>query len=469
MLKSEQVVHNIAVLIENGTLQSHTKLPSLRAYAQQTGFSVVTIFSAYQRLEALGLVYAKEKSGFFVAAQASMAKQTDVQAVEVTSKVQVNSRVFQYLKALTQYTHASLGSAFPDPDVLGNSRLMNTIARNAKYRKSYYSGDAMPPGNATLRQFIAHKYTLQGIPTQADDIVITSGALDALNLSLQVLTTPGDYILLQSTVFYGAWQLAEKFGLKVITFPSDHEINLDAFEAALKKYPIKVCWLMLNSHNPIGFTVSQTVKAKIAQLLATYQVYLVEDDVYQELYFGLEKPLPVQYYDQDQWVLHCSSFSKVLGAGARIGWVRAGQFSDKIQHQQLMSSLSVNPMLQYALAEFTATLHYEKHLRQIRSQLAKRKQSFYQNIKAILPESCHIFYYSSGYFLWIELPKHIDSTALYETLLMHDIVITPSILFQKHTAKQSHFRVNCSYEWNDRYSQIFEFISKIIKEWNSVS
>lgn len=468
MLKSEKVVHDIAALIENGTLQSHSKLPSLRTYAEQTGFSVVTIFSAYQTLESLGLVYAKEKSGFFVAEKNIKIKEIEEQTSQVATKVEVNSHVFRYLKALSQTANPSLGSAFPDPDLLSNSRLMSTIARHAKHRKSYYSGDSMPPGHLELRQLIAHKYNRQGIVTEPDDIVITSGALDALNLSLHILTKPGDYILLQSTVFYGAWQLAEKFGLQVITIAEDQQYGFDiqAFETALKKHPIKVCWLMLNSHNPVGFTVSQPIKAKIAELLLRYQVHLIEDDVYQDMYFGLEKPLPVKYYDQDHQVLHCSSFSKVLGAGTRVGWVHAGPFSDKIQHQQLMTSLSVNPMIQYALAEYTATSHYEKHLMHIRTQLSQRKRVFYQNIKSILPDSCHIFYYSSGYFLWIELPTHIDSTALYEILLTHQIVISPSMLFQKHTVKQSHFRVNCSYVWNDEHEQMFKCIAQVIRAWS---
>ncbi|MGQ7370414.1 aminotransferase class I/II-fold pyridoxal phosphate-dependent enzyme, partial [Streptococcus suis] len=128
------------------------------------------------------------------------------------------------------------------------------------------------------------------------DIVITSGGLDALNLSLQAMTQPGDYILLQKTIFYGAWQAAEHLGLKVISIPEheEHGIDLEAFKDAIERYPIKVCLLMLNSHNPIGFTVSDDIKYQLAKLLHERDIYLIEDDVYEELYFDHKKPLSMK-------------------------------------------------------------------------------------------------------------------------------------------------------------------------------
>src|SRR5690606_11417496 len=140
------------------------------------------------------------------------------------------------------------------------------------------------------------------------------------------------------------------------------------------QYPIKVCWLMLNAQNPIGYTVSTEIKQEIAQLLTQYQVYLIEDDVYQELNFGKEKPVSVKYFDQQQRVLHCGSFSKTLGMGARVGWVFAGPYSNAIQHLQLMSTLTVSPLLQHTLVDFVSHHHYEKHLRGLRRQLDTHKK-----------------------------------------------------------------------------------------------
>lgn len=180
------------------------------------------------------------------------------------------------------------GSAFPDSQLLAASKLIQIMGQLARQRQSYDQTASLPPGNLALRKLIAQRYCMQGIQTDPDDIVITSGGLDALNLSLQAVAKPGDYILLQQTVFYGAWQAAERLGLKIITIPEhpQHGFDLEAFEQVIHTYPIKVCWLMLNSHNPIGFTVSDEIKYKIAKLLHEHQIYLIEDDVYEELYYG---------------------------------------------------------------------------------------------------------------------------------------------------------------------------------------
>ncbi|MDG6474719.1 PLP-dependent aminotransferase family protein [Glaesserella parasuis] len=257
------------------------------------------VLNACQELEAQGVIYSVQKSGYFVAPFYPSSRPHANSEIRLNKQVEINSLVFRYLKSITDIE--------PQP-VLS--------------------------GNVDLRKLIAQRYRLQGVPTQADDIVITPGCLDALNLSLQALTQQGDYILLQQTVFYGAWQIAEKLGLNVVAL-TDHPSGFVAFEQALQRYPIKVCWFMLNCHNPLGFTVSPEIKQRIGELLAQYQVHLIEDDVYQELYYRGEKPLPMKAFDAQNWVLHCSSFSKILGANFRIGWVHAGQFADKIQHLQL--------------------------------------------------------------------------------------------------------------------------------------
>ena len=332
----------------------------------------------------------------------------------------------------------NFGSAFPDKHLLYNTTFFRLMAKNAQ---TISTNDDMPPGNLQLRTQIAIRYTLAGLNTHAQDLVITSGALDALNLALETITTKGDYIILQETIFYGAWQAAERLGLKVITVPNHPQtgINLAVFEDLLSQYPIKVCWLMVNSHNPIGFTVDNETKQKIAQLVHQYKIYLIEDDAYQELYFETLAPVPIKYFDQDDRIIHCSSFSKVLGANARIGWVNSRRFSAHVQHLQLMSRLSAHPLTQKTLADFLATHHYEKHLQQLRKNLKKNKQAYYTFLK---DQGLTLDYHPSGYFLWITLPKGLASFDLFQTLLYKKIGMAPSELF---TLNHTNFiRLNCS-------------------------
>ncbi len=455
MYKSEQLALSLKHLIETGTWKLHEKLPSLRQQAETSGFSLITVMNAYQELEAQGLIYSKEKLGYFVAdnpLQTALAKK-----VVLNEKIEINSLVFRYLKSIQSEKIVPLGSAFPNSQLLYSPKLMQTLAQQAKHRISYEQTPSLPPGNYELRKQIAQRYCMQGIPTDPSDIVITSGGLDALNLSLKAMTQMGDYILLQETIFYGAWQAAENLGLKVITIPEhpEHGLDLEAFKKAITSYPIKVCLLMLNSHNPIGFTVNEDIKFELAKLLHEHEIYLIEDDVYEELYYDQKKPLSMKYYDQQNLVLHCSSFSKTLGAGFRVGWVYAGKFSEHIQHVQLMSTISVNSFIQNALADYLTHRHYEKHLKNLRNTLKRLKNQYYQYLIKKLPEDCQVSYYPSGYFLWITLPQHIDSSRIYEKMILNDIGVAPSILFYRKNKKQNHIRINCSFEMND------EMINKI--------
>ena len=283
MYKSEQLALSLKHLIETGTWKVDERLPSLRQQVEISGFSLMTVMNAYQELEAQGLIYSKEKLGYFVAEnplQAALAKK-----VIVNEKIEINSLVFRYLKSIQSEKVIPLGSAFPDSQILYSQKLMQTLTQQAKYRVGYEQMPSLPPGNYELRKQIAQRYCMQGIPTDPSDIVITSGGLDALNLSLRAMTQAGDYILLQETIFYGVWQAAENLGLKVITIPEHpkHGLDLEAFKKAITSYPIKVCLLMLNSHNPIGFTVSNEIKFELAKLLHQHEIYLIEDDVYEEL------------------------------------------------------------------------------------------------------------------------------------------------------------------------------------------
>lgn len=212
----------------------------------------------------------------------------------------------------------------------------------------------LPPGNAELRQAIARRYALQGITISPDEIVITAGALEALNLSLQAVTEPGDWVIVENPCFYGALQALERLRLKALSVATDIKegIDLQALELALQEYPVKACWLMTNSQNPLGFTLTPQKKVRLVALLNQYNVTLIEDDVYSELYFGREKPLPAKAWDRHDGVLHCSSFSKCLVPGFRIGWVAAGKHARKIQRLQLMSTLSTSSPMQLALVDY---------------------------------------------------------------------------------------------------------------------
>ena len=129
-----------------------------------------------------------------------------------------------------------------------------------------------------------------------------------------------------------------------------------------------------------------------------------------------------------------------------------------------MSTVSASPLLQNTLVDFLSHHHYEKHLRQLRKELEKHKKVFYQQLKKRLNPACKIHYYSSGYFLWIELPAYLDGYTIYEQLIQNNIGIAPSQLFRSEQVSQNFIRLNCSFAWNSNIAAALDVLSEVIQQ-----
>src|SRR6185437_15155394 len=203
-----------------------------------------------------------------------------------------------------------------------------------------------------LRRQIARRYLRSGVRISPEEIVITSGALEALNLSLQILTRPGDAVAIESPAFYACLQAIEALGLKAVEIPTDPRegVDLAALASAIDKHGVRACWLMTSFQNPLGATMPEAKKRELMDVLNEREVPLIEDDVYAELYFGDERPRPAKAFDTKGRVLHCISFSKCLAPGYRLGWVAAGQFAPAVQRRKITSSLATSIPVQDGIA-----------------------------------------------------------------------------------------------------------------------
>ncbi|EHP9011108.1 PLP-dependent aminotransferase family protein, partial [Salmonella enterica subsp. enterica serovar Infantis] len=332
MKKYQRLAEQIREQIASGVWQPGDRLPSLREQVASSGMSFMTVGHAYQLLESQGRIIARPQSGYYVAPHPVCRSVATAAHVIRDEAVDINTYIFEMLQASRDTSVVPFASAFPDPRLFPLPQLNRSLAQVSKTATAMSVIENLPPGNAELRYAIARRYAQQGITVSPDEIVITAGALEALNLSLQAVTAPGDWVVVENPCFYGALQALERLRLKALSIPTDVKegIDLMALEQALQEYPVKACWLMTNSQNPLGFTLSAEKKARLVALLTHHNVMLIEDDVYSELYFGREKPLPAKAWDRDDTVLHCSSFSKCLVPGFRIGWVAGGSHARQI-------------------------------------------------------------------------------------------------------------------------------------------
>ncbi|WP_415721385.1 PLP-dependent aminotransferase family protein [Photobacterium ganghwense] len=466
MAKYEQLVQQIQRQIHTGVWQAGDKLPSLRKQAEHGNMSLMTVLQAYQVLESQGWVVSYPRSGYRVAPEIRpVAEVQEAAAVLSTESVDVNDFIFDVLQAIRNPRMASFGHAYLDPALAPRQQANRSLTAAVRSMPLTSVVDNLPPGNEELRQLIAQRYAAQGMNISPDEIVITAGGLEALNLSLRAVTRPGDWVVVESPTFYGALQALENLGLKAIsvrTHPQEG-IDLGSLERALQTHSAKACWLMTNHQNPLGYTLSLEKKQQLAALLKKYQVHLIEDDVYSELYIGDSKPLPAKAFDEQGQFMHCSSFSKTLVEGFRIGWVAAGKQALKIQKLQLMSTLATSVPIQLALAHFLTTRNYGSHLRQLRRTLSQRKQANYVCLKAHLPDTVKIHRSSGGYFLWLELPPSMDATELYQAALAENISIAPGRMFATGEQFNHCFRFNASFPLNDAHEQAIIRLAELIK------
>ena len=466
MKKYQRLAQQIISQIELGVWLPGDKLPSLREQVASSGMSFMTVGHAYQMLESQGRIVARPQSGYYVAARPTTHQPAPPAQVMRDEVVDINTYIFDVLQASRDPSVVPFASAFPDPRLFPLQQLNRSLANVSKTATAMSVIENLPPGNVDLRHAIARRYAQQGMNISPDEIVITAGALEALNLSLQAVTEPGDWVIVENPCFYGALQALERLKLKALSVATDvrEGIDLSALEQALNDYPVKACWLMTNSQNPLGFTLSAEKKAQLVALLTRHNVTLIEDDVYSELYFGREKPLPAKAWDKQDMTLHCSSFSKCLVAGFRIGWVAAGKHARRIQQLQLMSTLSTSSPMQLALVDYLSTKRYDAHLRRLRRTLAERKQHAWQTLLRHMPAGVKIHHNDSGYFLWLELPERLDAGRLSEKALAHQISIAPGKMFSTSDTWAPFFRFNTSWGWGDREEQAVARLGEVIRE-----
>ncbi|MDU7306780.1 MAG: PLP-dependent aminotransferase family protein [Escherichia coli] len=433
MKKYQQLAEQLREQIASGIWQPGDRLPSLRDQVALSGMSFMTVSHAYQLLESQGYIIARPQSGYYVAPQAIKMPKATVIPVTRDEAVDINTYIFDMLQASRDPSVVPFASAFPDPRLFPLQQLNRSLAQVSKTATAMSVIENLPPGNVELRQAIARRYALQGITISPDEIVITAGALEALNLSLQAVTEPGDWVIVENPCFYGALQALERLRLKALSVATDIKegIDLQALELALQEYPVKACWLMTNSQNPLGFTLTPQKKVRLVALLNQYNVTLIEDDV-----------LP----------------------GFRIGWVAAGKHARKIQRLQLMSTLSTSSPMQLALVDYLSTRRYDAHLRRLRRQLAERKQRAWQALLRYLPAEVKIHHNDSGYFLWLELPEPLDAGELSLVALTHHISIAPGNMFSTGENWSRFFRFNTAWQWGEREEQAVKQLGKLIQE-----
>jgi DNA-binding transcriptional MocR family regulator len=273
--------------------------------------------------------------------------------------------------------------------------------------------------------------------------------MEALHLSLQSLTRPGDAVAIESPSFYACLQAVESLGLKAVEIPTNPRegVELGPLERAIDTHKVRACWFMTSFQNPLGATMPDAKKRDLVRLLESRGIPLIEDDVYSELYFGSRRPRAAKSFDDHGLVLHCGSFSKCLAPGYRLGWVAAGRFARDVQRRKVMTSLATSIPVQDAIADVLQHETYDAHLKKLRRSLAAQRQSLLDAVRRHFPGH-RVTEPDGGYFVWLELPPGADSLELHRRALQCGISIAPGPIFSPRREYRNCVRLNYGHPWS---------------------
>jgi DNA-binding transcriptional MocR family regulator len=449
LTRYRDLADEVAALITSGTLRTGERVPSVRDLVRQHRVSPATAMRAYEMLESKELIESRPRSGYYVSDRwhRQISPPRHSRPPSRSTSVAISELVFDILESTRHRDIVPLGSAFPSPTLFPWAKLARFLGSSARHMDPWDVVQSLPPGSDELRRQIARRYMLSGASVNTEEIIVTSGALEALNLALGALTRPGDIVAIESPSFYACLQAIEAAGLKALEIPTHpvHGVSVGALEEAIRKHDIRACWFMTNFQNPSGATLPDDSKRELVRLLAQHDIPLIEDDVYAELYFGDERPRAAKSYDTKGLVLNCGSFSKSLAPGYRLGWVAAGRFAKQIERRKIISSLATSMPIQEGIASMLRHDGVDQHLNTLRTALQRQQVQMLESIKRHFPTGYRLATPHGGYFLWIELPAHIDAMALREAALQADISIAPGPMFSARRAFRNCVRINCGH------------------------
>lgn len=467
----EQVAAEFADLIHQGTFRANERLPSVRQLSRQRKISITTVLQAYMELERQGLIETRPQSGYYVRPEIPQSlPEPEMSAPKPDpTLVSVRELVMMILKDSTNPNLIQLGAAIPNTELVVPTRLnriMASLPRQEENRYNYYD---IPPGNEALRIQIAQRAVGIGCNLTHSDIVTTSGCLEAFTLSLRAVCQPGDTVAIESPMYFGVLQVLESLKLRALEIPTHpHDgISISALRFAIEHNSIQACLVLSNFNNPLGSCIPDENKQALVKLLASHEIPLIEGDVCGELYFSGLRPSVCKAYDRKGLVLLCSSFSKDLVPGYRVGWVAPGRFKPTIEWLKYTTNVATATLPQVAIAQFMASGGYDHHLRSIRRLYASFVSQLSQAVMRYFPPGTRVTRPNGGFVLWVQLPDYADSLVLYKQALQAGITLAPGYMFSATQQYKNFIRLNAAW-WSYETDRAMRHLGELVASQQSL-
>ncbi|MEM9267182.1 MAG: PLP-dependent aminotransferase family protein [Cyanobacteria bacterium P01_F01_bin.13] len=464
----EQVADRIQVLIREGTLAPGDRLPSVRKLRQQLSVSMSTVLEAYRLLEDRGFIVARPQSGYYVKTTALTALPDEPSQSAPPAQVRPVdiSLMLRLLRMDLSPEAIHLGAAVPGVEhfpLNTLNRLMGQVMRADPMAVHSYS---TVPGCELLRREVAKRMLNAGCSISPDQIIATAGATEAYYLALRTVTQPGDTVVIESPAYYAVLEAMNSLGLNALELPTHPQdgISLSALQSAFEHQSVAACILVSNFSNPLGSCMSDRKKKALVKLLNQYDVPLIEDDVYGELNFDGSRPKAIKSFDTEGRIIYCSSVSKTLSPGLRVGWCIPGRYQQQVEHMKVVVSHMTATAPQLAVAAFFANGGYDRHLRTLRRAYQQQMNRMHQAILEYFPAETRVTRPRGGHVLWVEITGGFDALELFEEAVQHHISIAPGPMFSASDGYQNCFRLNTGLPWSEEIEQAMKILGHLAKK-----
>ncbi len=462
----QKLAEQIAGQIQSGVYESGQKLPSINTLRKTLNKSVSTVYRAYVELEFMGLIDARPKSGYYVKTRSPLKvdPEPSVSMPVYSAEKDISDYADEIRFAIKQPAFVPLGQATLSPDLLPQkiiSKITKAISPRKMQELLCYG---RIPGDSKLRQSLAGRMTGIVDRVSPDQIVVTNGCMEAVSISLMAVTKPGDTIAVESPTYFGYMQVLKELKLSIVEIPThpDQGIAPECFARIVDQHPVKACLLIPNFQNPQGYLMPDDSKRRLVLMAADRGIPLIEDDVYSELYHGSGRPSLLKSFDEQDITITCSSFSKTLCPGFRLGWVVADQeMLERIKKIKFSISMVTSSLPQHILGEFLENNRYDRHLRGLRTRVKNQVLAVAGAVKQYFPKGTSFRLPQGGFVLWIRLPRNTNGLRLYRDALARGITVLPGFLCSYSHNYKRYIRINCGFPFDSNIRNAIEWLGRL--------
>ena len=411
----KQVIEQLREKIDSQVLEPGYQLPSTRQLASKLGVNRATIYKAYQELWALGYIESRSGSYSYVRQKRDQITQRDItKETKIDWSKKINPRVeevyemfgvlnYPFSQISEEFDGIDLGRLHPDTRIFPIDEYRKSLNKVMQQRGDRILDYGTSRGDVSLREYIAHRLRLHGVTTNKEEILITNGAQNAIDLLMKLFTKPGDRVFVESPTYGMVIPTLKFYGCEIVSIPMKKDgVDLSTIEKEFAKGLPVFFYTMPNFHNPTGITTDQTHREKLIALFEKFKVPIIEDAYEEEMkYFG-KVPLPIKSMDINQIVIYIGSFSKILFPGIRLGWISANdEIITRLAMLKRFGDISSTLPAQAALADFCQKGHYEIHIKRIHKVYRRRMLLAMQQLdKHIKNKNISWIEPNGGYTIW---------------------------------------------------------------------